>query len=286
MRPDLRDVPEPLILNLAPTGMVPTRSMSPHVPLQPDEVVHDVAACAEVGVTVVHVHARDNDGLPTSNPDVYARIIGQLRNACPDLVVCVSCSGRNGFTLEQRAAVLDLTGELRPDFASLTLSSLNFPGTASVNEPETVVELASRMQARGIVPELEVFDLGMANMVRQLARKGLIRPPFMVNVLFGNLATAQARLGEVAALIGALPEGSIITLAGLGPAQLPIAALGATAADGVRIGLEDNLWLDQGRTEHATNRGLVEWVHDMASMLGRPVMSPKDLRARLGIERK
>ena len=115
---------EPLVLNLAPTGVVPTRDMSPHVPLQPDEIVADVLAAAEAGITIAHLHARDVRGAPTYRREVYARIIGGIRERAPDLVICVSCSGRQARLFEQRAEVLDLDGDLKPDMASLTLSSL------------------------------------------------------------------------------------------------------------------------------------------------------------------
>ncbi|MDP3899251.1 MAG: 3-keto-5-aminohexanoate cleavage protein [Mesorhizobium sp.] len=283
MNGDLRHQPKPLIVNLAPTGMVPTRRMSPFVPLTPEEIVDDVAACAGIGITIAHVHARDAEGNPTPDPRVYAEIIGSLRRRLPDLLICASCSGRGGIGLDDRAAVLDLPGDQRPDMASLTLSSLNFAATASVNDPDTVVALAGRMRDRGIVPELEVFDLGMANMVGVLAARGLIRPPFLVNVLVGNVATAQARLLEIAAVLAALPDGAIVTLAGLGSAQLPVAAIAAASADGVRIGLEDNLWLDHARESPARNGDLVARVGAIAEALGRPVMTPAALRALLGL---
>jgi 3-keto-5-aminohexanoate cleavage enzyme len=163
---------EPLILNLAPTGMVPTRAMTPNAPLQPDEVVKDVLSAAETGITIVHVHARDENDEPTHCNEVSARIIGGIRENRADLVVCASCSGRRGISLEQRSEVLDLEGDLKPDMASLTLSSLNFASQASVNAPETVKGLAQRMLERGIRPEVEIFDLGMVNMLRYLLKHG------------------------------------------------------------------------------------------------------------------
>jgi 3-keto-5-aminohexanoate cleavage enzyme len=281
MSHDLREGLDPLIINLAPTGMVPTRQMSMHVPLQPREIFRDVLACADIGITIAHLHARDVSGQPTHRKDVYAELLGMIRSARPDIVLCVSCSGRGDLSFDERAEVLDLPDGISPDMASLTLSSLNFPDGASVNDPKMVVALAERMQARGITPELEVFDLGMANMLRVLIRRGLVKPPYVVNLLLGNVATAQARIPEIAALITALPEGSLHTLAGLGSAQLPIAAVAVGAADGVRIGLEDNLWLDSERQNHATNVGLVKRVHEIASAVGRPIMKGPELRGLL-----
>ena len=281
--PQTTPVRQSLILNLAPTGMVPTRRMSPHVPLQPNEIVSDVLAAAEIGVTIVHLHARDEDGEPTHRKEVYARIIGGIRDVRPDLMICVSCSGRKVQRPEDRADVLGLSGDLKPDMASLTLSSLNFPRQASTNAPDTIAYLAKEMLERGILPEIEIFDLGMANVLHFLQDKGLVTRPAYANLLFGNLATAQADFLEIGAVVSRLPTGTIWSLAGIGASQLPVAAMAAAAAPGVRIGLEDNLWLDAGRTRLARNVELVERVHALAALMDRPVMPSNDLRAALQI---
>ncbi len=275
--------PTPLLINLAPTGMVPTHAQSPHVPLTPDEIVGDVLSCAAIGIAIAHVHVRDEDGRPSLSKDLYRRVIAGIRDKRPDLIVCVSCSGRGGASLEQRAAVLDLRGDDRPDMASLTLSSLNFASQESVNAPDTIRGLLDRMTERGIKPELEVFDIGMANMARYLADRGRLGSTPYVNLLLGNLAGAQARLLDAAALTAALPSTAKYAFAGLGAAQLPAAALAAATADAVRIGLEDNLWYDATRLALATNAGLVERVHQFAAALGRPIMTPQAARSMLGL---
>ena len=275
-----------LILNLAPTGMVPTREMSEHVPLQPAEVVADVLRCAEQGITVAHLHARDEHDEPTHSKDVYARIISGIREQRPDLVLCVSCSGRRAPEFAPRAEVLDLEGDLAPDTASLTLSSLNFPRQASVNAPDVVVALAERMSERGIRPEVEIFDLGMVAILRRLQERGVLGAPAQANLLFGNLATAQADLPDIGALVDRLPAGTVWSLAGLGAAQLSVAGIAAAAAPGVRIGLEDNLWLDAKRSIPATNRELVGRVHALAEIQGRTIMAPAELRTVLGLPQR
>ena len=168
----LNDLDRPAPIVLAPTGMVPTRSMTPHVPLTPDEIAADVAAAAAVGITSVHLHARDEDGDPTWEREVYARIVGAVRDKAPEVVINVSTSGRTWSEVERRADCLALDDDLKPDLASLTLSSLNFLTQASVNSPDTIHALARIMLERGIVPELELFDLGMVNYVHVLQRKG------------------------------------------------------------------------------------------------------------------
>jgi len=272
-----------VILNLAPTGMVPTRDQTPHVPLRPEEVVTDVLRCAEVGISSVHLHARDADGAPTHRKAVYAEMIAGIRAARPDLVICVSCSGRNVSDVDRRAEVLELDGPLRPDMASLTLSSLNFATSASLNAPDVVRELAIRMKERGIRPELEIFDLGMASYARYLFDRGILQPPLHANLFFGNVAGAQPTLLEIAAVVAALPEGCTWGLAGFGAAQLTVNATAIAHGGGVRVGLEDNLWWDADRTRLATNPELVERVHRLAAEHGRRVMSPAAVRELLGL---
>jgi uncharacterized protein (DUF849 family) len=137
------------------------------------------------------------------------------------------------------------------------------------------------MQDADVTPELEVFDLGMLNVLRYLKKGGLLASPCYVNLLFGNIATAQANLLEIGTLVHSLPLDAIYSLAGLGSAQLPVAMAGVAMADGVRIGLEDNLWLDSRRQHLATNLSLVQRVHQAADWLGRSVMTPRELRVKL-----
>src|SRR4051812_4034354 len=181
-----------LIINLAPTGMVPTRADTPHVPLTPDEVAADVRRCADLGASIVHLHPRDADGVPTQDAAIAATFMLAVRDAVPDIVICATTSGRSDPELAGRAAVLDLEGDIRPEMASLTLGSLNFPKQASVNAPETIAGLATKMRDRGIVPEWEVFDLGMLDYATYLRSKGLLRDPVYVNLLLGSLGTLQA----------------------------------------------------------------------------------------------
>lgn len=277
----LSDLASPVPIVLAPTGMVPTRAMTPHVPLTPEEIARDVAAVARIGITSVHLHARDADGEPTWEREVYARIVGAVREAAPDVVINVSTSGRTWSELEKRADALALEGDLKPDLASLTLSSLNFIGGASVNAPEVVRGLARIMRERGIVPELEIFDLGMVNFAHVLRKEGLLPGPVVANLFFGNVAGMQANLPEVGLAVERLPEGAMWSGAGLGDFQLTAQALAVAAGGGVRVGLEDGIWFDRARTRLATNPMLVERVHDLLAVHDRAPMKPDELRAKL-----
>jgi 3-keto-5-aminohexanoate cleavage enzyme len=273
----------PLIVNVALTGMVPTKADNPAVPVTPSEIVEDAERCVRAGASIVHVHARDDDGAPTWRAAVYAEIVGGIRERCPGAIVCVSTSGRSWKELERRAEVLDLEGALQPDLASLTLGSLNFPKQASVNDPETIVALAERMHERGIVPELEVFDLGMTDYARFLVERGVLQPPFVFNVLLGSLGTLAATPLNLAMVTGALPEGSVWAGAGIGRFQLTVNALAIASGGHVRVGLEDNLWLDVEKTRPATNLALVERLVSIARAVERPIATPAEARELIGL---
>lgn len=276
---------KPYFINLALTGIIPTKGLTPNVPVNVEEIVTDAAEAIALGVQMLHLHARDEHQMHSSEPALMGSIVERIR-ALPggeETILCVTTSGRVDPGYQARCGVLDLEHRGKPDMASLTLSSLNFAQSASVNAPDTIRQLAIHMLSKGIKPELEVFDLGMANFVKVLAKEGLIKPPFYVNVLLGNVAGAQPSLIEVAAILAALPEESIVAIAGLGRFQLGANQLGLLYADGVRTGLEDNIWFDQNRQLLATNAALVKRIKQQAQVLERPEYARQALRQILGL---
>jgi 3-keto-5-aminohexanoate cleavage enzyme len=275
---------EKFILNFAPIGMIPTKEMTLHVPVTPEEIIKDVLSAADLGANMVHIHARDAEtGQPTHRKEVYKEIIRGIREKANPPVICVSTSGRVANDFEKRAECLDLVGELKPDFASLTLSSLNFNKEASVNSPEMIQRLALKMLENGIKPELEAFDVGMINYAKYLIHKGLLKPPYYFNLIVGNIACAQASLLHLGLMINELPEGSIWSVGGVGDSQLQANVLALTVGGGVRIGIEDNIWYDAGRTVLATNCSLITRIINIAKDLGREPYHPDELRGLFGI---
>lgn len=273
------------IINLAPTGLIPTKAMTAHVPISHNEIVDEAAAAIERGVQMIHLHARDRDGGHTGDPEPYGRLIESIR-CVPggrEAILGVTCSGRSDPSFEARARVLELSGPMKPDMASLTLSSLNFVQSASVTGPETVRALARRMLDRGIKPEIEIFDAGMAGFAGVLVKEGLLQPPLYANVLLGSIASAQADPLQFAAVLACVPAACTTTVAGLGRAQLTANLLGLMFADGVRVGLEDSIWMDTARSVAATNVKLVDRIRRMAEELQRPLLPAPELRARLGL---
>lgn len=275
----------PLIINSAPTGMVATAAMTPHAPLTAEHIYEDVLKCAASGASMIHLHAREPDGTPAWAGSRYMPIIERIRARAPELVLIVSTSGRVHNTFEQRADVLCLPAEIRPEMASLTLGSLNFLHEMSCNSLEMIERLAARMAEEGIKPEFEVFDLGMVNVVHWLIKRGLASPPYYFNILLGNLATAQAKASHLGAIVGELPKDSVWSVGGIGRYQSCAILYGIAEGHGVRIGIEDNIWLDSERTQLATNLDLVKRVCAISEAIGRTISTPEQTRALLRLSR-
>jgi len=268
---------QPLIINAAITGMVPQRNDSPHVPISPSEIIADAKRCVDAGATILHLHARDSEGVPTYRKEVYAEIFDGVRAACPGVLISGSCSGRNHKEFWQRSQMLDLV----PDFGSLTLGSLNFPGQASVNDPKMIEKLATAMKERGIVPEMEIFDLGMADYSHYLVRKEIITGPLYANLLLGSRGTIAATPDNLCTLIRALPQGTTWSATGIGRFQFSVNCMAVAMGGHIRVGLEDALFYDWTDKQLATNAGLIDRVVNVAKSMGRSVATAEQTRQML-----
>ena len=162
-------------MTLLPRESTPTRNLTPHVPVSVTEIIEDINLAWDLGITKVHLHARNpEDESPSYKKEIYGEIIEGVRKFAPQLVICISLSGRTFSRFEERSDALDLKDNLKPDMGSLTLSSLNFNKIASINSPDMIQAPAYKMKNRGIVPELEAFDAGMINYSKYLIKKGLL----------------------------------------------------------------------------------------------------------------
>ncbi len=272
-----------LIINAAITGMIPTREMTPHVPITVEEIAADVRRCRNAGASIIHLHARAEDGNPTYRKDIHEEILHAVREACSDIILCVSTSGRNFELFEQRSEALDAV-DPAPEMASLTLGSMNFPQQASVNDPEMIRSLALRMRERGIVPELECFEIGMVEYSHYLISRGILVPPFYCNILLGSLGTLSATKANLTAAVEALPKGCTWAVAGIGRYQLQANTMAILAGGHVRVGLEDNIWYDNERVRLATNAELIERVVSIARSVGREIATPDEARTMIGLK--
>jgi uncharacterized protein (DUF849 family) len=260
------------IINFTPTGTQTTKENS-FAPIHINEIIEDVHQAYELGITLTHIHARDP--ITTQNTykkDVYNHIITGIRNHCPDLVICVSLTGRLNPEFEKRSEVL----ELYPDMGSLTMSSLNFPKSASINEPDMILKLIQKMDEYGVNPEIECFDSGMLNYTNYLINKGILKGPHYINVILGNIYNAQNDLPTLSSIIHNKPKNSFMCIGGIGKEQLDSNIMGLLFTDGIRIGLEDNLYYRD--KEKTTNIDLLKRVHRIIKELDYKIVSPKDFR--------
>ncbi len=283
------DLPHPvrpypkLIINAAITGMIPAKKDTPHVPVTVQEIIDDAHRCCRAGASIIHIHARDKNGLPTSDKKVYAEIIEGIRQRCPDVIICASASGRRENAFEKRADVLNLEGTAKPDMASLTLGSLNFLKDTSINSPEVIEKLAIKMRENSIVPELEIFDTGMINAAKMLVRKGILQKPFYCNLLLGLPFTASATLFDIACMVNELPGEFHWAAAGIGKFQLNMNIAAIIMGGHVRVGIEDNIYYDNEREILATNEMLIKRIVRIAAEIGREIATSSQARQILGL---
>ena len=243
------------IINFTPTGTQPTRENS-FAPLLPNEIIETVHQANEIGISIVHIHARDESTLKnTYNKEVYQTIIEGIKKHCPELLICVSLTGRNFSELEKRSEVL----QLYPDMGSLTMSSLNFPSGASINQPEMILSLIDEMDKYGVQPEIECFDTGMLNYTNYLISKDILSPPYHINVILGNIYNGQCNLDTLSSIKHNLPSSSYTCLGGIGSQQLKSNIHGLLEFDGIRVGLEDNLYYRN--KQKTTNIELLKRTH-------------------------
>jgi uncharacterized protein (DUF849 family) len=263
--------------------MVPRTSDNPSVPVRAASIADDCAECCRIGATMFHLHARNENEDPEWQREEYRSIILAVREKCPDAVIVVSTSGRTHGAFEQRSDVLNLDGDAKPDMASLTLGSLNFPKQASINEPSMIRRLADAMSEREIVPELEVFDFGMLDYAKYLIDRKVLREPFYFNLLLGSLGTVSATPSNLASMVMQLPARSVWAAAGIGRFQLAMNSLAIVTGGNVRVGLEDNLYLDEAKAHAATNVALVERLVRVANAIERPIATIRETREMIGL---
>ncbi len=270
----------PCIISVAITGSVPRKKDNPALPVTVSEQIESTHAAYEAGAALVHVHVRNADETPSSDPEKFASFQEGIRKHCPDIIVQFSTGGR-GRALEQRGSML----YLKPDMASLATGSVNFPTIVYENPPDFVRTLATNMRDLGIKPEIEVFDLAMLYNTADLVAEGLILPPPHVQFVFGVKHALPARRDilefEVAKLRELLP-GATWTAAGIGRHQLEVNHWALEMGGHCRTGLEDNIRWDKS-TLAESNAQLVRRVADLCGQYGRPVASAKQARAMLGL---
>ena len=271
---------DPCIITVAITGSVPRKRDNPALPVSVPEQIESTHAAFEAGAALVHVHVRDENENPSSDPERFARLQEGVAKHCPGMIIQFSTGGR-GRQMESRGAML----YLRPDMASLATGSVNFPTIVYENPPDFLRGLAKSMMEYDIKPEIEVFDLAMLYNTADLVAEGLIADPPHVQFVFGVKHALPARREifdfEVAQLKKLLP-GATWTAAGIGRNQLEVNRWSLEMGGHCRTGLEDNVRWDK-HTLAPGNAALVGRVAELCAEYGRPVATPAEARALLGL---
>jgi len=271
---------DPVVITAALTGGVHGKEASPELPETPEEIADAAEACEAAGASVVHLHARRENGERSFSRERFQELTEAVRERT-DLVVQHSTGG-TGAPDDIRHE--PLRTDPAPDMASLDMGPLNrYQHLTSENTRGLVESLAEEMRERGIKPEMEVFNGGHLNEVHELLdrRPDLIEEPIYTTLIFGGGTTAMPTPDTFRSLVNHLPEGTQFNTLGFGQHQLPFAALGIVFGGHVRVGLEDNRYFRRG--ELATNAQLAERAATLAETLERPVATPDDAREILDI---
>jgi 3-keto-5-aminohexanoate cleavage enzyme len=270
----------PCIICVAITGSLPRKENNPAVPITVAEQVESAHAAVEAGASIIHAHVRDDDQTPTSDPDRFARLLEGLRRHVPEAIVQFSTGGRSGAG-KDRGGMLSL----RPDMASLSVGSNNFPTRVYENSPDLVDWLASEMRAYGVKPEIEAFDLSHIFQAAAMAADGRLPSPLYVQFVMGVKNAMPVDRPVFDFYIGTLkrlaPDAHWCG-AGIGPNQIVLNEWCVASGGHARTGLEDNLRLDRD-TLAPSNAALVKRVVALCERYERPVATPAEARAILGL---
>jgi 3-keto-5-aminohexanoate cleavage enzyme len=269
---------DPVVITVAPTGPLTTREQHPGLPLTPAEIGAAVAEAAEAGAAIAHVHARDDAGKPTADPAVYAEIVRETRSRC-DIVVQASTGVGLDVTPEERVQII-ASDAVEVTMATLNPASMTFGAGTFHNPPWFVTKLAELMLARGIRPELEVYDFGHVGLCLDLVRQGLVNEPLQFSFVMGvrgGMPGDPALLPQLAAM---LPAGAVWQAIGIGRTQLPLSFAALALGANVRVGFEDNVYFRKGELAES-NAQFVRRAVDLVHASGREVASPSWVRTRL-----
>ncbi|ABF91924.1 conserved hypothetical protein [Myxococcus xanthus DK 1622] len=269
----------PMVITAAMVGAETTREQTPHLPITAEEIAEDAARCREAGAAMVHLHVRTPDGKPSQDAELFRAAIRAIRKRT-DVLIQTSTGGAVGMTVDQRCGPLTLTGEDRPDMATLTTGTVNFGEEVFWNPRPLVRDIARRIRAIGLRPELECFDVGMIDEARYLAKEGLVDLPAHFDFVLGVPGTLQPRPEVLDFMIASLPEGSTWTVAGVGRHQLAYVDEAAKRGGNARVGLEDNIYVSKGVLAKG-NWELVAEAAKRARAHGREPATPEQARKLL-----
>ena len=290
-------------ITCALTGAGDTTGRSDKVPVTPAQIAESGIEAARAGAAILHVHVRDPEtGAPARDPALYREVVERIRASGVDVVLNLTAGMGGDLTLgpadrplPPSEAGTDMAGagerlahvsELLPEICTLDCGTMNFGEGDYImtNTPAMLAEMAKRVQALSVRPEIEIFDTGHLVLAKWLAGQGLIDDPVMVQLCMGIPWGAPDDIGTLMSMVNNLPDGWTFSAFSLGRNQLPYVALALLAGGNIRVGLEDNLWLDRGVL--ATNADLVERAVGVAENMGVRVLGPDAVREKLALRKR
>ncbi|SMX41566.1 3-keto-5-aminohexanoate cleavage protein [Maliponia aquimaris] len=292
-----------VFITCAVTGSGGTQDRSPHVPRSPKQIAESAIAAAKAGAAVVHCHVRDPEtGKPSRRLDYYREVTDRIRDAEVDVVLNLTAGmggdiifGPTSAPLPLREAGTDMVGaeervahvaECLPEICTLDCGTMNFAEADYVmtNTPGMLRDMGARMTALGVKPEIEAFDTGHLWFAKQLVEEGVLEGPALVQLCMGVPWGAPDDINTFMAMVNNVPKEWCFSAFALGRNQMAYVAAAVLAGGNVRVGLEDNLWLDKGVL--ATNAQLVDRAVGIIERLGARVIGPAEVREKLGLVKR
>ena len=289
-----------VIITCAVTGAGETADKSEHVPVTPKQIAESALEAANAGAAIVHCHVRDPDtGKGSRNPDYYEEVVDRIRQKDSQVIINLTAGmggdlvigpGENpmnfgeGTDLVGAKARLEHVEKIRPDICSLDCGSLNFGNSNEVyvTTPEMLREMTQKVRSLGVRPELEIFDTGNLWFAETMISEGLIDPPFWIQLCLSIPYGTPLDIGILYAMVNRLPAETEFTSFGLGAMQMPMVAQSVMLGGHVRVGLEDNLYLEKGVL--ASNADLVDKAVKIIELMGASVQSPGEARKTLNLK--
>jgi 3-keto-5-aminohexanoate cleavage enzyme len=276
-----------VIITCALTGGVQNKSANPNLPEQPEEIAQQAYECFNEGCAIAHIHARDKEGKPTGDSEVFKEIHNAIRSKC-NMILQDSTGGGPGLTFEQRLSCLDAA----PEMASLNLGSMlrtigSSAGTVWVNPRSELERFAQEMLNRNIKAEMEIYHHGMLREMNNFISKGLVKKPYYVNFVMGMVyqGAVDATPANLISLIQLIPSDTIFNCCAVGAPQLQITTLSVLMGGQARVGMEDNIYLSKGVLAQS-NAQLVSRSVRIIRELGYEIASPEEAREILGLPKR
>lgn len=277
-----------VIITVATTGGLHTKKANPNLPEQPEEIAAEAYACYNEGAAIIHIHARDPQGLASSDPATYGRIHRLIKERC-NIILADTTGGGPNLMLDDRIRCLD--ADPPPEMASLNMGTMMrisgpYAGQPFLNPRAEIERFVGEMRGRGIKPEMEVYNHSMYREVQNLIERDLVYPPYFINLVLGmgHQGAVEATPQYLYSLIEFLPSNTIFNVTAVGAAQLPLTTMGMILGGMVRVGMEDNIYYRKGELVKS-NAQLVARAVRIARELELDVASPDEAREMLGLKK-